>query len=242
MKLIFSSLLLLTFLFGHTQKHSLEKLWETDSIVAIPESVLPDSRNSVLYISLINGAPWEADAKGGIGKMNADGTGFDSTWNTGLNAPKGMGLFKNKLYVADISEVAVIDVNNGKIINKISIDSATGLNDITISNKGIVFVSDSKTSKIWRIKKGKPILFLENMTGVNGLKAVKRDLIIASGKSFIKAGPGKKITPIAELSQGGDGIEPVDNGDFLVSSWGGYIYYVSASGQIRKSTAKEKKI
>ncbi len=85
MKLIFSVIVLLTFSSSYAQNHSLEKLWETDSIVAIPESVLPDTKNSVLYISLINGGPWEADGIGGIGKMNADGTGFDSTWITGLS-------------------------------------------------------------------------------------------------------------------------------------------------------------
>ena len=30
----------------HAQTHKLEKLWETDSIIAVPESVLPDATNS----------------------------------------------------------------------------------------------------------------------------------------------------------------------------------------------------
>jgi hypothetical protein len=63
------------------------------------------------------------------------------------------------------------------------------------------------------------------------LKAVGDDLIIASGKSFLKADAQKKIIPIAELSQGGDGIEPVSNGDYLVTSWSGYIFYVYADGR-----------
>ncbi|MEO7800449.1 MAG: ATP-binding protein [Ginsengibacter sp.] len=233
MKHIFYVLILLSPIIGYTQKHSVEKLWETDSIVAIPESVLPDLKKNILYVSLINGGPWEADGKGGIGRLNTDGTGFDSTWVSGLNAPKGMGLYENKLYVADISEVVAIDVTNGKILNKIAIDSAQGLNDITISDNGVVYVSDSKTSKIWRIEKDKPSLFLADMNGVNGLRAVKKELIIASGKSFIKADPDKKITPIAELPQGGDGVEPIGNGDFLVSAWAGYIFYVSANGDIQ---------
>lgn len=29
-----------------------------------------------------------------------------------------------------------------------------------------------------------------------------------------------------------DGIEPVGNGDFIVTAWIGYIYYVSAGGNI----------
>src|SRR5262245_46525362 len=48
------------------QQHQLEKLWETDTIVAVPESVLPDFKQGILYISLIDGGGWDADGKGGV--------------------------------------------------------------------------------------------------------------------------------------------------------------------------------
>ena len=82
------------------------------------------------------------------------------------------------------------------------------------------------------MKEDKPALYLENMQGVNGLKAVGDDLMIASGKTFLKADKQKKLTTIAELPQAGDGIEPVGNGDYIVSSWGGYVFYVSAGGTV----------
>lgn len=224
------SLLLCTFAFS--QERRLELLWQTDSVVAIPESVLPDLKGGILYISLINGSPWEADGRGGVGRLSMDGKNFDSLWITGLNAPKGMGLYGNRLYVADISDVVIIDVKNGKIERKLAIDSAKGLNDITVTDKGVVYVSDSRTSKIWRIENDKASLYLDSMRGVNGLKAIGDDLFIASGRSFIKADAKRSITNIAELAQGGDGVEPVGNGDFIVTSWGGYIYYVQANGKI----------
>jgi hypothetical protein len=104
-------------------------------------------------------------------------------------------------------------------------------------------VSDSKTAKVWRIEKDVPTLYLENLQGVNGLKTVKNDLIIASGKTFVKASAAKKLTTITELPQGGDGIEPIGNGDYLVSSWPGYIFYVSAKGNVQTllETHAEKK-
>jgi hypothetical protein len=154
-----------------------------------------------------------------------------------------MGLHKNRLYVADIGEVVVIDVKKGKIEKRIPISGASGLNDITVANNGIIYVSDSKTARIWRLEKEVPSLFLENMQGVNGLKAVGKDLLIASGKSFVKADRKKNITKLAELPQGGDGVEPVGNGDFLVSAWIGHIFYVSANGTIETllETHAEKK-
>lgn len=241
MKQVLTALSVLTIF--SVQGQRLEKLWETDTILAIPESVLPDTERGLLYISLIDGGPWDADGRGGIGRIKEDGTQYDSTWITGLHAPKGMGLLGNHLYVADVSEVIVIDVQKAKVEKRIPIIGATGLNDIAVSDDGVVYVSDSKTAKIWRLEKDRPALFLDSMHGVNGLKLMGEDLIIASGKSFVKATPRKQLTPIAELPQGGDGIEPLGNGDYLVSSWSGYLYLVSANGQVKTllDTHEQKK-
>lgn len=232
MKYIAYIILMIVSTKGFSQKHSLEKIWETDTVIAIPESVLEDISKNILFISLIDGAPWDIDGKGGIGKLSVNGKIYDSTWITGLNAPKGMGIIGNKLYVADVNNVTVIDIKNSKILKKIAIDSATGLNDITINDKGIIFVSDSKTSRIWKLENEKPQLYLIDMKGVNGLKSIKDDLYIGAGKSFLKANAQKEITQIAEIPEAIDGIEPVGNGDFILTSWSGYIYYLYANGNL----------
>jgi len=231
---------------GNAQGHTLQKLWETDTIVAVPESVLPDPKQNILYVSLIDGGGWDADGKGGVGKLSPDGKSYDATWITGLNAPKGLGMYRGEIYAADIDNVVVVDMNKGVIEKKITIDGASGLNDITVDSSGNVYVSDSKTAKIWRITNNVPALFLENITGANGLKAIGEDLIFAQGKLLQKADSQKRVTKIAELPNGIDGIEPVGNGDFIVTAWQGYMYYVSASGavetlldthQLKKNTA-----
>lgn len=224
--------LLLPFAALQAQTPVLEKLWETDTIIAIPESVLPDFQKNILYVSLINGNAWENDGVGGIGKLSLNGKEYDSSWITGLNAPKGLGKFGNHLYVADNSEVVVIDINKGKVERKIAIENASGLNDITVDKNGIVYVSDSRTSKIWQIKNDKPTLFLENIEGVNGLKSIGEELFIGAGKEFLKAGKDKSLTKVADLPQGIDGIEPVGNGDFILTAWSGYIFYVEENGKV----------
>ncbi len=213
------------------QMHSLEKIWETDTVIAVPESVLPDFKKGLLYVSLVDGSPWAVDGKGGVEILDVNGKIINNSWITGLNAPKGLGKYGNKLYVADISEVVIIDIKKGVIENKIAIDGASGLNDITVTDKGIVYVSDSKTAKIWKIENNKPSLYLENMKGVNGLKAVKDNLYILSGKTFIKADANKQLTTIIELPEAGDGLEPIGNGNFIATSWIGYIYYVYGDGK-----------
>lgn len=214
------------------QTHKLEKLWETAAVVAVPESVLPFDGGKKLYVSLIDGGGWDADGKGGVGKLDPDGKSLNQAWITGLNAPKGMGLVGKRLYVADIKEVVVINTKNGMIEKRIAIEGAAALNDISVDSKGTVYVSDSKMAKIWRIENDLPTLFLDNVKGVNGLKAIGSDLFIGAGKTFEKADSQKKITVVAEMPQGIDGIEPVGNGDFILTGWSGYIFYVYADGRI----------
>lgn len=232
MKHVFAFLLFSAAFTAQSQTHKLELLWQTDTVVAVPESVLPDSKKNVLFVSLIDGAPWAVDGKGGVSKLSPDGKRYDAAWITGLNAPKGMGLIGNRLFVADVTEVVVIDVARGRIEKKIAIDSAKGLNDITVSDKGTVYVSDSRTGKIWRLEKDVPALFLDNISGVNGLKSVGNALYIGAGKQFIRADEKRSTLKLAELPQGIDGIEPIGNGDFILTSWAGYVFYVSANGTV----------
>ena len=70
---------------------------------------------------------------------------------------KGLGVYRNKMYAADISDVVVVDVPNAKLLKKIPIEGASGLNDITVTGGGIVYVSDSKTCRIWKIDDDKPV-------------------------------------------------------------------------------------
>jgi hypothetical protein len=209
----------------------LEKIWETDTVVAIPESVLPDATGKTMYVSLIDGGGWDADGKGGVGKLGVDGHGYDPSWITGLNAPKGLGRYGNRLYVADITEVVVIDIRQGKIEKKIAIEGAQALNDITVDKKGAVYVSDSKTGKVYKIEKDVPKLYMENLKGVNGLMASGDSLYILANKSVqIASASGGNVRTITTLPNGGDGVEEAGHGDLIVSEWVGFIYYVHADG------------
>src|SRR5688572_9664565 len=120
MKQIVLPFFLCAFTAAQAQQHRLEKLWQTDSTIAVPESVLPDDKDKVLFVSLIDGGGWEADGKGGVGKLSPDGKTYNGTWITGLQAPKGMGRLGNKLYVADITEVVVVDIKKGAIEKRIA--------------------------------------------------------------------------------------------------------------------------
>ncbi len=229
MKNLFILILLLTVSVAQAQ-HSLEKIWESDTTLAIPESVLFDGNG--LYVALIDGKPWEADGNGQIAKLDKNGKIVNPAWATGLNAPKGMGIWNKKLYVADISEVVVIDLSSGKIESKIAVDGATGLNDITIDKKGVVYVSDSRLGNVHRITNGKVEAYLSDLKGINGLKAVGDELFLLTGSGVQKANAEKKLVTVAPMEIGGDGIEPLGGGDYIVSCWVGLVYYLGKDGKM----------
>jgi hypothetical protein len=217
------------------QKTQLVKKWETDSILKVPESVLYDANNKILYVANIDGQPGEKDGKGSIGKVGLDGTVVSASWVSGLNAPKGMGLHKNTLWVADLDEVVAIDITNGSVTQKVKVDGAQFLNDVTVDKNGVVYVSDSRTKKVHRIENGKATDHLVDLKGPNGLLVHENVLYVLDSGGLYKVGEDKSLTMITDGMEGGtDGIEHVKDNDFIVSSWSGVVYYVKGDGSKEK--------
>ena len=104
MKYFFTIAVLILALFSFKNKDQkaystmkLVKLWESDTLFTTAESVIFDTKSKVIYVSNIEGQPWEEDGKGSIGKLSLDGKVINAKWVTGLNAPKGLGIVNGKL-------------------------------------------------------------------------------------------------------------------------------------------------
>ncbi|HUR11668.1 MAG TPA: hypothetical protein VM012_09890 [Flavitalea sp.] len=241
--LLLNSLFILSGYFAMCQ-HQLVKKWETDTLLKIPESVRYDSRNQILYTANIDGQPNEKDGRGSIGKVGLDGKIISAAWVQGLNAPKGMALYKKNLYVADVDEVVVINTKDGSITKRYPVPASVFLNDLTIDRKGVIYVSDSRTKKVHRIRKGNVTTHLENLQGPNGLLIHENKLYVLDNGGLYKVEDDKKLTKITDGMEGGtDGIENISGNDFIVSCWGGVIYYVKADGTKEKLLdTREQKI
>lgn len=225
-KICASALLMLAAATVNAQ-HKVEKIWETEPLLKVPESAL--FTKDAIYVSIIDGGPWEADGKGGIAKVGKDGKIINADWVTGLSAPKGMAIVGDLLYVADIHDVVAISISKGKVDHKITVEGSVGLNDVSADDKGVVWVTDSQKGLVFKVENKTASLFMENIRGINGIKAVGDKLYIAAGKDFYVTDASKKLTSIVALEQGGDGVEPVGNGDFIVTAWAGYMYYVNTA-------------
>ena len=120
----------------------LEKVWETNSLEA-PESVVFHEATSSFYVSNVSGQPAEKNGEGFISVLDHNGKITNKKWVSGLNAPKGMAIYENHLYIADIDRVVVADLNSGTIIQEFMAEGATFLNDVEAAPDGTIYITDT---------------------------------------------------------------------------------------------------
>ncbi|RVU34344.1 GTP-binding protein [Rheinheimera riviphila] len=217
-----------------TATPQLEPLWHTKDL-RIPESVLlgTAAKSPTLFVSEIDGQGNAADGQGGIALLNVDGSIRQHDWLRGLNAPKGLASFQGKLYVADLTELVVIDIETAKVLEKISAPDSVFLNDVAVDPQGTVYVSDTRKNRLYRLQQNKLSPWLENVEAANGLTFVGEQLFIGAGDKLFKADAQGNLTIVAQgFAERADGVEHVGNGDFIVSCWAGLIYYVHADGKL----------
>ena len=209
--------------------------WETDTIYETPESVLFDELSGMIYVSNIAGKPTEDDGNGYISMLTTDGKVKEQKWAEGLSAPKGMAISNGKLFVTDISNFVVIDLESGDIVEEYPIQEAQFLNDVAASPEGKIYFSDMNTGKIYVYNEGNIELFIEGQEKVNGLLVKDNHLYAATGAGFkVIDMSDKSVEMVSEQVAGGDGIVALNNEDFVVSRWVGEIYYVAQDGKTTK--------
>lgn len=212
------------------------ELWSLDGFMN-PESVYSDPARGVMYVSNVNGTPLDKDGNGFISRISPDGKMDTQKWIEGLNAPKGMVMNGDKLYVSDIDNLIEIDAVAGKITATYPAEGAVFLNDTAVDTAGNVYVSDIAKRKIWQLKDGKMTVWYEkdDLMHPNGLRIEGDKLIVAGwGKEMQDDGSTKVAGNLftidlasKELKNLGsgegvgnlDGLERGTNGSFLVTDF-----------------------
>ncbi len=150
-------------LFAGEVPYTIVQKWQIADGIRVPESILFDGTDNILYVSNINGQPTEKNQKGFISKVTLDGKMDVLKWATGLNAPKGSAIFGEFLYVSDIDHLVQIHLKTGKIKNRFPAQGVQFLNDVVTDFKGNVYVSDmsAENSVIYQLSRGSGIHYIQ---------------------------------------------------------------------------------
>lgn len=210
-----------------------------------PEGVVHDTAADVYFVSNINGSPGAKDGNGFISRMRPDGTVDSAPFIAGgrdgvtLNAPKGMAIRGDTLWVADIDAMRAFDRRTGAALRAVEFGSrAAFLNDVALGPDGMIYVSESGvrftasgemqptgTAGVFRLGPGQTIALVARDTALavpNGVTAYAGRLLMGtfSGPRIFAWTPGQEALAPTGLAIGGtDGLEALDDGRIIASSW-----------------------
>ncbi|MGE0145300.1 MAG: SMP-30/gluconolactonase/LRE family protein [Planctomycetota bacterium] len=224
-----------------------------------PESAVHDTVADLYYVSNIDGDPFEKDDNGFISKVSPDGRVLSLRWIDGasedvsLDAPKGLAIIGDEIWVADIDKLRSFDRATGAPKQSIPIPGANFLNDVCAGPDGSILVSDSGFSPgftasgadaIWSVTPkadGEPAIAtiargvdLANPNGI--LRGVRGDLFCVDwtrGEFVLVTESGRREAPVKLPAAQLDGLVRLDDGRWLVSSWAGRcVYSVTTKGEV----------
>jgi hypothetical protein len=245
----------------------LQKLWECQTGLSVPESVIYDSSRDCIYVANIHGKSAEKDSLGYISRLSREGTLLDSAWVGGLHAPKGMAILGDLLYVADIDRVVAIDIPTGTVRYVYPAFGSNFLNDICLTASGKLFVSDTRHGRIYYLRSVSSYFDIHQIMGmtpdnfghsmllpwmedtvllrrVNGLWS-SGDTLFAGTQGAIVAFPSADEPAthhiIADSTGFIDGLDRLD-ADWIYSDWSGNVYRHSPQGRILLLSTAEQKV
>lgn len=230
-----------------------------------PESAIYDSTQDVWYVSNIVGGATDKDHRGFITRLKGDGMidslHFIQSGTNGalLDAPKGLALHGDTIWVADIDVVRAFDKRSGKPLTTVDLRSlkALMLNAIAVGPDGRIYITDTAI----RMQNGKPqhvgpdrIFAIgaghkatvavqdSTMDGPNGISwdaAHKRFLVVGfMGPAITTWTPGAAHAQRLTSGVGQfDGNEVLPDGRALISSWADSSLYVLSGDSLTKVIA-----
>ncbi len=211
-----------------------------------PESVRYDPAQDLWFVSNINGNPSAKDGNGFIVRLQADGRSMDSVPfieggrnGVTLNAPKGLALVGDTLWVADIDAVRAFNRLTGAPIASIDIKGSAFLNDVVAAPDGSIYITDTGVRFDAKGQLSHPgpdrlvqvtgraytvVATFDGAPGPNGIAydaAGQRYLINAfASPNFFAWKPGMAKPDSIGIGAGaGDGLEIMADGRALYTSW-----------------------
>lgn len=197
--------------------------WVTSGEFCEPETVLPLPDNTLLISNVCN---FKETGNGFLSLLDGEGNVIDWRIVEGLDAPLGMALVDNQVYVVDNNRVKVFSWPAYALLKTIELDTAVA-NDIAVSAEGDIYVTDTAKGLVMHVgQDGEQSVFTgkEQFPGANGIALHQGSLYIGGEKlwrvdvnsaSVAVAAP-KWVTDI-------DGIEFEADGTLQVTPVGGAL-------------------
>jgi DNA-binding beta-propeller fold protein YncE len=226
-----------------------------------PEAVRFDATDDVYFVSNINGGPGAKDNNGFITRVRAEGGEIDSLMfiaggrgGVTLNAPKGIALTGDTLWVTDIDAVRAFDKRTGRPIASYPIRGAVFLNDIAAGPDGALYITDTgiqltdagmshpgpdRIFKLTRTGEASTALQFASLIGPNGIawdESGQRFIVVAfAGNDIMAWKPGETTATTIATGKGQfDGVERLADGRILLSTWAdSSIYVLDGSALVR---------
>lgn len=209
--------------------------WESDALLAKPESAIFDRETNSIYVSNINGKYCTKDGNGFISKVNLDGNITELKWIDGLDSPQGLAIYNKTLYVADVDKI--IEINIPSMTKKeYVVEEAEFLNDAAADGHGNVFFTDCKTNKIHCLAKDVTSVWLSDtlLKSPNGMLWSGTELLLANmgnGLVYRIEEKTKQMKVFCAGIKNCDGITTDGEGGFFVSgAWQGEIFHIDENG------------
>ena len=188
-------------------------------------------------------------AAGFISVVEPAGTIRDSIFIKGLNAPKGMAVVGDTLWVTDIDVIRGFNARTDAPVATVAIPGAVFLNDITATPDGSLYITDTAirfgaqgpehvgTDKIFRVAPDRKVsvaLQSDSLSRPNGItwdRANDRFIVVPFGTGKIFSWkPDQAPTTLATGPGQFDGVEIAGNA-IWVSSWADSSVYRYVDGQ-----------
>ncbi len=226
-------------------------VWELSKGIKAPESAYFDKQTGNIYLSQVGeGGGLGKDGDGVISVLKPDGSVVNPRWFAGLNAPKGLRSTGGVLWVADIDRLVGINIENATTQAIHEIEGAKFLNDVAVTARGSVLVSDMLASTIYALQGDKvsKVASGVELDSPNGLLVSGGTLYIAGwgrdiqdtfdtlvlGRLLALDLRTRKVTPVTKATVGNlDGVELDGKGGFLVTDWiEGAVLHISSKGAV----------
>lgn len=135
--------------------HAADPVWTIARCVGAPSHAVYDAELQALYVSQISGEGDARDGVGAISRIDLDGTMRECEWVSGLDAPKGIALYKKTLWVTDIDRLHRIDVEKGEVVECLEVPRAKFLTGIAVDSDGAIYLADMLASRVYHYRDGR---------------------------------------------------------------------------------------